>query len=538
MLNNINPNKAPGPDGIHGKVLKNCATSIAQPLSILFNLSYRTGQIPNEWKSANVVPVFKKGDKSSVENYRPISLTCLVMKIFERCIRDELMLKCNDLLDKRQHGFLPKMSCTTQMVPFVESLAVTLNESSRADIIYFDFAKAFDTVSHDIILHKLKYHYKIDGILLNFLKSYLQDRTQRVVIGGSFSESMKVSSGVPQGSIIGPTLFIMFINDMISKVSTGTNIVLYADDTKIWRRVESWRDHEQLQEDITSLYKWSIHNKMVFHPNKCKVLVVTRQHIQYNLPFERFGYHLNGTYLDYVCSEKDLGEYIANNLLWGIQCENLITTANSRLGLVRRTLHFTKNQKQKRVFYLSLIRSIFEHCSVIWRPYTAKHMIKFDHLQKRAVKWILSEHTASYSDREFLNKQHQLDLLPMNNKFTLTDLILFHKIVYKQVNIDMPSYLVRLSPESVRAPRNQPIGSEPRTLTSDIHPDNIIKDNDCLHFKSKITPKVDAYKYSFFHRTHLEWNKLPIKLRNYQDPDGFKVLLTEHMWKILIDKPD
>lgn len=375
-------------------------------------------------------------------------------------------------------------------------------------------------------------------MLLKFIKSYLQDRTQRVVIGGSFSESMKVSSGVSQDSIIGPTLFIMFINDMISKVSTGTNIVLYTDDTKIWRRVESWTDHEQLQEDISSLYNWSVHNKMVFHPNKCKVLVVTRKHVQYILTFDRFGYHLNGTYLDYVCSQKDLGVHMTNNLLWGVQCENVITTANSRLGLVRRTLHFTKNQKQKRVLYLSLIRSIFEHCSVIWRPYTSKHMIKFDHLQKRAVKWILSEHTASYSDREFLNKQHQLDLLPMNNKFTLTDLILFHKIVYNQVKIDMPSYLIRLSPESVRGSRNQPNGTEHKTFTSDINHHHIIKDNDTLYFKSKIMRNVDAYKYSFFHRTHLEWNKLPIQLGTYQDSDTFKVLLTEHMWKILLDKPD
>ena len=130
----------------------------------------------------------------------------------------------------------------------------------------------------------------------------------------------------------------------------------------------------------------------------------------------------------------------------------------------------------------------------------------------------------------------QLGIL-CSNTYTLTDLILFHKIVYNQVKIDMPSYLVRLSPESVRAPRNQPIGSNLITFTSDIHPDNIIKDNDSLHFKSKITPKVDAYKYSFFHRTHLEWNKLPLKIRNYQDSDTFKVLLKEYMWKILLDKP-
>ena len=233
LLRKVNTSKAAGSDGLHVNVLKHCASSLALPLSLLFTLSYKPGQIPSEWKKADIVPVHKKGDKSEVENYRPISLLCLVMKIFERCIRDELMLRCSHLLDKHQHGFLPRKSCTTQMVPFVDSLVVTLNNSARADVVYFDFSKAFDTVSYDIILHKLKYKYGIDGLLLKFLISYLKSRTQRVVVGGSCSSTMDVTSGVPQGSIIGPTLFIMFINDMITEVSPGTNIALYADDAKI-----------------------------------------------------------------------------------------------------------------------------------------------------------------------------------------------------------------------------------------------------------------------------------------------------------------
>ena len=130
---------------------------------------------------ANVVPVFKKGDKCNVENYRPISLTCLVMKVFEKCIRTKMMDKCKDLINEKQHGFLPAKSCTTQMVPFTDSIAQCLNDRSRTDIIYFDFAKAFDSVNHDIILYKLKHEFKIDGMLLKFLISYLKNRTQRVV---------------------------------------------------------------------------------------------------------------------------------------------------------------------------------------------------------------------------------------------------------------------------------------------------------------------------------------------------------------------
>ena len=539
LLKNLNPNKAPGPDGIHGRVLKNCASSLALPLSLLFTVSYRTGQIPSEWKSADIVPVFKKGDKKCVENYRPISLLCIAMKVFERCIRDELTFRCSSMLDKRQHGFLPRASCTTQMVPFVDSLAVTLNDLSRADVIYFDFAKAFDSVSHDVILHKLKTQYGIDGILLKFLKSYLEDRIQRVVVGGAHSGSLKVDSGVPQGSILGPTLFIMFINDMISQVSAGTNIALYADDTKIWRKIESWSDHEQLQKDITALHSWSVTNKMVFHPNKCKVLVITLKHIEPILPFDRFGYHLDGQYLDYVSSEKDLGVHISSNLHWGNHCKSLVSKARSRLGLITRTLHYVQNKQQKRVFYLALVRSLFEHCCVVWRPHAISDTIGISMLQKRAVKWILSEQTANYTDSEFLVKQNNLDLLPLESRMELTDVLLFHQIVYKQVNIDLPSYLLLESPENVRERGTgaNSIGDHVST-SSNIDQANIITHRDTLHYKSMVAPKVDSFKYSYFYRVHLVWNSLPLCVRVTEDHNKFKRLLKEHLWKLLLEKPD
>ena len=158
LLAMINSNKAQGPDGIHGTILKNCASSLAHPLSCIFRMSYNCGYIPKEWKSANVVPVFKKGNKSKVENYRPISLTCLVMKIFERVIKEELLKHTEHLLDKRQHGFLANKSCTTNMVNFCDNLALSLNNGQRCDVVYFDFAKAFDSVSHDLILQKSYCH--------------------------------------------------------------------------------------------------------------------------------------------------------------------------------------------------------------------------------------------------------------------------------------------------------------------------------------------------------------------------------------------
>ena len=156
ILSNINPNKAMGPDKIHGRILKSCALPLSKPLSYLFTKSYYGMSIPDEWKAASVVPVHKKGSKSDVQNYRPISLTCIIMKVMERIVRDELMARCGHLIDPRQHGFLKNKSCTTQLVDFCDSVSLSLNNNIRSDVIYFDFAKAFDSVNHDLILTKLK----------------------------------------------------------------------------------------------------------------------------------------------------------------------------------------------------------------------------------------------------------------------------------------------------------------------------------------------------------------------------------------------
>ena len=234
FLDNVNINKAAGPDGIHGSVLKYCSDSLCRPLSIIFKLAYYTGIVPTEWKYANIVPVHKKGDKNVINNYRPISLTCLISKIMEQIIQEELFIKTRDLINPEQHGFLSGKSCTTNLINLTDDIACNLHNDKSIDIIYFDFAKAFDTVNHDLLLQKLKHNYKIDARLLKVLTNYLQNRHQRVLLENIFSESLPVKSGVPQGSILGPLLFVLFINDIGLGISTGTNICLFADDTKNW----------------------------------------------------------------------------------------------------------------------------------------------------------------------------------------------------------------------------------------------------------------------------------------------------------------
>ena len=482
--------------------------------------------MPKEWKLANVVPIHKKGSKNNVENYRPISLTSLVMKQFEKIIRTELMARCDHMIHDNQHGFLPLKSCTTQMIGYTDSLSLSLNNNYHSDVVYFDFAKAFDSVNHDILLSKLKFSYKIDGRLLNFIKCYLMDRKQQVVVANSTSSSCNVASGVPQGSIVGPLLFVLFINDISENISPKTNIAMYADDTKIWREIHTKRDNEILQSDISALEKWAVDNKMKFHPAKCRVLSVSRKRLPHLN--KRFVYKLNGVNLEYCISEKDLGVHMTSKLNFTEHCNKLYSKANSRLGLNKRTCFFLCNPIQKRKIYLTMVRSLFEHCSVVWHPHNQTTKAKLESIQKRAVKWILDEEYHSYTNLEYLLRCRQLNILPLDYKFLFNDLLLFHKVINGLSPVKLPQYIHFF---------------EGRRRLRSCHLDH-------LSLVSTIQPKIHA-KYSnnsvdgaeckmfennFFYRSHLAWNILPITLREISDPSVFRPKLREHLWIVALEQ--
>ena len=513
LLSDINSNKAQGPDGIHGKILKNCAVGLAFPLTCIFKTSYNCGYIPQEWKMANVVPIFKKGSKSEVKNYRPISLTCLVMKVFERIIKEKLLSLTDNLLDPRQHGFLEHKSCTTNMVSFCDSLALSLNENITNHVVYFDFAKAFDSVNHDILLYKLKNFYNVDGILLKFLCNYLKDRSQRVVIGSESSSILAVNSGVPQGSILGPLLFVLFINDLPSELSEDTDVVLYADDTKIWRKILSPSDCSSLQTDIDRLINWSSRNKMKFHPSKCKVLAVSSRSTDSS---SSFSYNLDGTVLEFVDSEKDLGVDITPKLNWTSQCNRIYSKACQQLGIVRRNRHIVIDVKSRRALYLSLVRSQFENCSIVWRPTTVTLAKKLEGLQERAVKLILSEENCSYSDELYIVKCKSVDVLPLSKKFDMNDLIFFHKVLNNLVPVALPHYLSFYMG-----------GSRLRNCHLDSHS---IVCSIIPRFSQQSSRSNNPLTKSFFYRTHLLWNGLPLELRQKCCPSSFKSELIKHLW--------
>ena len=528
ILQNLKPSKAMGPDKISGKVLKNCSHTLAPALSLLFNLSYSSGSLPSEWKLANVVPVHKKGSKTDVQNYRPISLTSLVVKVMEKIIRDELMLKCGDLIDHRQHGFLPEKSCSTQLTQFCDSLSLSLNKNIKSDIIYFDFAKAFDSVNHDLILHKLKRSFRIDGKLLAFIKNYLSDRWQSVVVHGSTSSRLRVLSGVPQGSILGPSLFVLFINDISSGLSPGTNIMLYADDTNIWREMNCEEDYDTIQRDIDYLLDWAIRNKMKFHPAKCKVLSVSnpssRSPFLGILPYIQYSYSLGGVILDYTESEKDLGIHMNSTLNFNEQALFLYAKANQKLGMLKRNCYFVNDIRRRKVLYLTLVRSIFEHCPTIWRPRSNTMINKLESLQKRALKWIRNESNTSYSiDDIYYSHCKQLNILPIRVRFDYHDLKTLHLIIHGFSCISLPEYL-------------KPYTGSSRLRSS--HLDNMCLISDVLPRGTNASNSRNAFSNSFFYRAHLLWNRLPKSLREVIGPGVFKTRLKEYLLEnaIIVNK--
>ena len=523
ILTKLNVNKAIGPDGIHGRVLKNCAEVLCYPLSILFKLSYYTSTIPLEWKMAHVVPIHKKGSKTNVENYRPISLTSIIMKTLERIIRDELMFQCNHFIDSRQHGFLPGKSCCTQLVSFCDSLSLSLNKNVRSDVIYFDFAKAFDSVNHDLILNKLKSFFNINGFLLGFLRNYLKDRKQSVIIGNCTSQALPVLSGVPQGSIIGPSLFVLFLNDISSGLSPDTNICMYADDTKIWRVVESETDHAILQKDIDYLLDWAIKNKMKFHSSKCKVLMVSNSSppLIGILPQIQYYYTMDSEILDYCDTEKDLGIHMNSNLNFTHHANMLYSKANQRLGLLKRTCHSVNNTCVKRALYLTLVRSLFEHCPIIWRPSSNSAIAKLESIQKRAFKWILNDTYISYSlNHLYYVHCKQLNILPIKYRFDYHDLKFFHTVVNGFTCVNLPDYLQPFSNTRLRSSH-----LDSKCYVSSVLPRNLLSNQ---NFESN---SQRNFNNSYFYRAHLLWNKLPLSAREIVSTKEFETFLLKYIWE-------
>ena len=288
-LERINVTKSSGPDNIHPYVLQKTAGVTCIPLEIIFKKSINSGECPTDWRSANVAPIHKKGDRTDPSNYRPISLTSQVCKILESIVRAHVLehLEMNNILRDEQHGFRERRSCLTNLLEMMEYWTEILDEGDGIDVAYLDFKKAFDLVSHQHLLYKMS-KYGITNQTLNWIRAFLEQRSQRVVIRGSTSESFAVTSGVPQGSVLGPILFLIFINDLPLEIISPLR--LFADDSKVFSRIVADKNKKKgqaengnvlLQKDLHSIASWAKKWKMEFNVDKCKIMHLGSQNIKH-----------------------------------------------------------------------------------------------------------------------------------------------------------------------------------------------------------------------------------------------------------------
>lgn len=255
-------------------MLRELSDVLAEPLCSIYNTSLQTCQLPDVWKEANISAIFKKGDRKLPSNYRPVSLTSIPCKLMEGVVRDRLIdhMTTNNLLSKQQFGFIKGRTTSLQLLHVLEHWQTTIDRGGELDVVYFDFRKAFDTVPHRRLLSKLR-GYGITGNTLEWIEHFLIGRRQRVQVKGKPSRWHQVKSGIPQGSVLGPTLFVIYINDLPDTVLSL--LYLFADDTKLYREIESPADELALQDDLSRMSQWSALWLLEFHPDKCKSMSVS-----------------------------------------------------------------------------------------------------------------------------------------------------------------------------------------------------------------------------------------------------------------------
>ena len=334
--------KAPGPDGLHPRLLKELAQQISQPLETIFQLSLKEGKVPTDWKQGEITAIHKKGSRRTAGNYRPVSLTCILCKIMESLVREPIIdhMCENSLFSKYQYGFINRRSTTLQLLFVLDEWREILDQGGTIDAVYLDFIKAFDKVPHECLLHKLS-AYGISDDLHNWIRSFLTGRTQRVKVDSVASQWRTVTSGIPQGSVLGPILFIICINDMPDALKNASTAAMFTDNTKLYRRTDTPNGPTELQEDLDRIFYWSDTWLMKFQPTKCKVLSMGHRQEQELPNLYLYSRKENGSLeklqLELTEVEKDIGVYVDQKLSFQEQIINKTNKANSTMGIIRRT---------------------------------------------------------------------------------------------------------------------------------------------------------------------------------------------------------
>ena len=452
----LRADKAPGPDSVHPYVLKQMADILCKPLAHIYNKSLSTQQLPNVWKTGNISAIFKKGDKTLPQNYRPVQLTSIVCKLLESIITESILqhLALNNLEDLHQHGFTHGKSTVTNLIQALNVWSEALSHGIPVDVIYLDYEKAFDKVPHKRLLQEVHRH-GIRGTVYGWIAEFLNNRQQRVRINNEYSEYTTVLSGVPQGSVLGPTLFLLYVSQIPSLLKNFTS--LFADDTKLFTYLLTLKEHIpetesdhtpfSLQTDMNLLTEWSEAYQMSFNLAKCHVL-----HLGHNNPKAHYtmykqmhttktpggiAYTLQFHTLETVTEEVDLGVTVDQHLKFTKHVDLKVSKANKLLGLIKHSFKYL-NAESLTLLYKSIIRPHVEYATSVWSPHLKGDRDKIEKLQRRATKLIPQIKDWSYQER----LQH-LNLPTLEYRRLRTDLILLYKYTHKLIKLDTKTHCLR-----------------------------------------------------------------------------------------------
>jgi len=506
LLSGINPSKAVGPDTIPNKILKECSQELAPGLTLIYQHSVDEGTLPEDWLNANVSPIYKKGNVHQAENYRPVSLTSVSCKLLEHILCKHILnhLDKHNVLTALNHGFRSGYSCETQLQTTLLDFLKAKDKRTQTDIAILDFSKAFDTVPHKKLLQKLN-SYGITGPLHAWLQCFLMKRHMRTVVEGEFSRSVPVESGVPQGTVLGPLLFLCHINDLPDNVKS--QVRLFADDCLLYRKINTSKDHLMLQEDLHTLERWADSWGMRFNAKKCYILSTGKK---------SHYYMLDNQILQQVEESPYLGLVISQDLKWASHITKTAKKASSTLGFLRRNLRFFP-MECKKTTYISLVRSQLEYGCSVWDPYQAGDIDKLEKIQRHAARFI----TGDYRSRDsgcVTDMLRKLELQPLQDRRRDIRLVLLYRVVMGLVPALPPDqFLVR------QRPRRNIKAKTFKDYTTTNFVDNLVTNNSrCLKVP---TATCDQYKHSFFVKTIVEWNRLPEAVACADSVEGFKAAL-------------
>ena len=479
---------AAGPDGVGPQLLQKLIESLDRPLAAIMQKSLDSGVVPRDWRTANVTPIFKKGSRAAPGNYRPVSLTSVCCKVMEQILKDAIVehLDRNGIMRKSQHGFLRGRSCTTNLISFMDKITEALDRGEPADVVFLDFAKAFDKVPVARLLEKVRAH-GIRGNVLRWIRSWLTDRQQRVVLNRTFSEWMAVLSGVPQGSVLGPLLFIIFINDLDEEIPGGVMVSKFADDTKVARTVATEEGRAELQEALSKLELWAARWGMEFNILKCKVM-----HFGRNNPMHE--YMMNGRLLEKTEEERDLGVVTMASTKPAAQCAKAARTAQAVLGQIARAFHY----RDKEIFlglYRQYIRPHLEFSVQAWAPWCQRDKDLLENVQRRAVRMISGLRGDGYEER-----LKELGLTSLEERRHRADMALVHSIMHGRTDIRVDDWFTRADTRA-RATR---------AATGAL---NVVAKHGRLEIRKNV----------FTVRATSNWNSVPCEVKQVESANGFKM---------------